>query len=155
MRGKKAPHRDLLPDQKFSNIQVAKFINYLMQDGKKTIAKQIVYRAFEIIQEKEQKDPLETFLSAIKNVSPSLEVKSRRVGGANYQIPIPVRGERRFNLACRWILTAARGKHGSPMFERLARELLAAASNEGDAVKKRADVQKMAEANRAFAHFSK
>jgi len=155
MRGKKAPHRALLPDQKFGNISVAKFINYLMFDGKKMLAKQILYSAFDIIQEKEQKDPLEVFLNAIKNVGPSLEVKSRRVGGANYQIPIPVRGERRFNLACRWILNAARGKQGNPMHERLARELLAASNNEGDAVKKRTDVQKMAEANRAFAHFSR
>lgn len=125
-----------------------------MESGKRAVAQRIVYGAFAIMEEKNKQNPLETFDTAIKNVAPSLEVKSRRVGGANYQIPIPVRGERRFMLACRWIIDAAHAKKGRPMHEKLAEELLAAAGGTGDAVKKRQDVQRMAEANRAFAHFA-
>lgn len=155
MRGKKAPKRDLAPDPKFGNLQIAKFINYVMLDGKKSTAQRVVYDAFDRIAAKTEKDPVEVFESAIKNVGPALEVRSRRVGGANYQIPVPVRGERRITLAYRWILGVARSKGGRPMAERIADELMAAANNEGDAIKKKEDVQKMAEANRAFAHFAR
>ncbi|MFC1788005.1 30S ribosomal protein S7 [Patescibacteria group bacterium] len=155
MRGKQAPKRILLPDPKFGDIYVAKFINYVMEDGKKSVAQRIVYDALDIISEKTKQDALEVFNLAIKNVMPSLEVKSRRVGGANYQIPQPVRGERRYVLAYRWILAAARAKKGRPIAQKIAEELLAASKNEGDAMKKKTDVQKMAEANRAFAHFAR
>ncbi|HBO99971.1 MAG: 30S ribosomal protein S7 [Candidatus Uhrbacteria bacterium GW2011_GWF2_41_16] len=155
MRGKQAVARLILPDTKFGNIHVAKFINYLMHDGKKTVAQEIVYQAFEIILKKGEKDALEVFENAIKNAMPSLEVKSKRVGGANYQIPMPVRGERRYALAFHWLILAARAKKGRPMAQKLADELIAASKNEGDAVKKKQDVQRMAEANRAFAHFAR
>lgn len=126
-----------------------------MERGKKTTAERIVYEAFAIIVKKTEKDPVEVFDTAIKNVTPTLEVKSKRVGGANYQIPMPVRGDRRFSLAYRWLIGAARAKKGRPMAEKLAEELIAAYNNEGDAVRKKQDVQKMAEANRAFAHFAR
>lgn len=155
MRGKKAPKRQILPDPKFGNIQVAKFINYIMQDGKKTVAQKVVYECFDIISDKTKQDALEIFDKALKNVIPSLEVKSKRVGGANYQVPMPVRGDRRYVLAFRWIIAAARAKKGKPMAHKLSSELIAAAAGEGDAVRKRQDVQKMAEANRAFAHFAR
>lgn len=155
MRGKKAPKRQLLPDPKYGNQQVSKLINYVMLDGKKSTAQRIVYDALQQMSEKTKQDPLEVFDRAIKNVMPSLEVKSKRVGGANYQVPMPVRGDRRYVLAFRWILDAARSKSGKPMADRLAAELLAAAEGEGDAMKKKADVQRMAEANRAFAHFAR
>jgi small subunit ribosomal protein S7 len=155
MRGKRATKRVIKPDSKYGNVNIAKFINYIMLDGKKTTAQRIVYGAFDIIVKKEEKEAVEVFDAAIKNVSPSLEVKSKRVGGANYQVPMPVRGDRRFTLAYRWIISAARTKKGRPMAERLAAELIAASNNEGDAVKKKQDVQRMAEANRAFAHFAR
>lgn len=155
MRGKQAPKRQLLPDPKYQNVQITKLINYVMLDGKKTTAERIVYDALGIMTEKLKQDPIEIFERALKNVMPSLEVKSKRVGGANYQVPMPVRGDRRYVLAYRWILAAARNKKGKPMSERLAAELIAAAENEGDAVKKKLDVQRMAEANRAFAHFAR
>ena len=155
MRGKKAPIRQIAGDGKYGNTMVAKFINYLMYDGKKSTAESVVYGAFDIISEKTKKDALEIFDKAIKNVMPTLEVKSRRVGGANYQIPIPVRAERRLFLACKWVLEASRAKKGRPMDIRLAEELMAAAESTGDAFKKKADVQRMAEANRAFAHFAR
>ncbi len=155
MRGKQAPKRNILPDPKYARIDVAKFINYIMSDGKKTTAQKVVYGAFDAIAEKTQKDPLEVFDAAMKNVSPVLEVKSKRVGGANYQIPLQVRAERRTQLAFRWVVNAARSVKGKPMAIRLANELMAAAENSGDAVKKKQDVQRMAEANRAFAHFAR
>ncbi len=155
MRGKSAPKRNLAPDAKYGSILVAKLVNYVMESGKKSIARGIVYDAFEIIATETKQDPLEVFDTAIKNVTPAVEVKSKRVGGANYQVPMPVRGDRRYALAYRWILTAARGKKGRPMCEKLAEELIAAAKNEGDAVKKKLDVQRMAEANRAFAHLAR
>ncbi len=155
MRGKKAPKRPLMPDPKFGSTHVAKLINYIMQDGKKTTAQRIVYDAFALISEKTKEDPMDVFEKALKNVLPSLEVKSKRVGGANYQVPMSVRGDRRYVLAFRWIIAAARAKKGQPMAKRLANELTAAAIGEGDAVKKRQDVQRMAEANRAFAHFAR
>ncbi|OIO51955.1 30S ribosomal protein S7 [Candidatus Uhrbacteria bacterium CG_4_10_14_0_8_um_filter_58_22] len=155
MRGKKAPRRVVAPDPKYRNETVARFINYVMHDGKKTVAQRVVYGAFDKMGEKTGRDPLELFDLAIKNIMPSVEVKSKRVGGANYQIPMQVRGERRYALAFRWILSIARSKKGRPMSDRLAAELLAAAEGEGDAVKKRQDVHRMAEANRAFAHFAR
>ncbi len=155
MRGKRAPKRKILPDPKYKSTNIAKFINYVMERGKKTTAQKIVYGAFEILKEKTKQDPLEIFDQAIKNVSPTLEVKSRRVGGANYQIPIPVRGERKFFLASHWILNAAQSRKGKPMMEKLANELLDAYQNQGDAIKKKMDVHRMAEANRAFAHFAR
>jgi small subunit ribosomal protein S7 len=155
MRGKPAPKRNILPDPKYARVDIAKFINYIMSGGKKTTAQKVVYGAFDLIAEKTKKDPLEIFDEAMKNVSPVLEVKSKRVGGANYQIPLQVRAERRTQLAFRWIVNAARTVKGKPMAVRLANELMAAAENGGDAVKKKQDVQRMAEANRAFAHFAR
>ncbi|PJE59830.1 MAG: 30S ribosomal protein S7 [Candidatus Portnoybacteria bacterium CG10_big_fil_rev_8_21_14_0_10_44_7] len=153
MRRKRNYQRNILPDPKYQNVLVAKFINQLMNDGKKEVAKKILYDALALI-EKQKKDPLEIFDRAIKNVSPALEVKSRRIGGANYQVPREVRGERKITLAFRWLIAAARGKKGMPMAKRLADELALAAKNEGAAVKKREDTHRMAEANKAFAHFS-
>ncbi len=154
MRGKQAPKRELKPDPKYNSTLIAKFINYIMQRGKKTVAQSIVYGAFEIIKEKTKQDPLTVFDAAMKNVAPILEVKSKRVGGANYQVPIEVRGDRRISLGMRWIIGAAQSKKGRPMLQKLAQELMEASVNQGDAVKKRADVHRMAEANRAFAHFA-
>ena len=125
-----------------------------MRKGKKTIARKIVYSAFDIIKEKTKKDPIELFEEALKNASPLLEVKSKRVGGATYQVPIEVKGERKLTLAFRWIIGAARGKKGKPMAEKLASELMDAANNTGIAIKKKSDTHRMAEANRAFAHFA-
>jgi small subunit ribosomal protein S7 len=155
MRGKQAPKRKILSDPKYSSQVVAKFINYVMERGKKSTAQKIVYEAFNVLEEKTKTPALDVFNEALKNISPLLEVKSKRVGGANYQVPIQVRAERRQQLAFRWILIAARSKKGKPMAEKLANELLAASKNEGDAVKKKQDVQRMAEANRAFAHFAR
>jgi len=154
MRGKQAIKRKIKPDPKFDSVQIAKFTNLIMVQGKKTIAQQTVYKAFEIIQEKTKKDPKTIFDQAIKNVSPILEVKSRRIGGANYQIPIEVKGERKFALAVRWIINAARSRKGKPIREKLASELIDAANKQGEAIKKKEDVHRMAEANRAFAHFA-
>jgi small subunit ribosomal protein S7 len=126
-----------------------------MRDGKKSTAQGIVYEAFDIIEAKMQKPAMEIFDEAMKNVSPTVEVKSKRVGGANYQVPLQVRAERRIQLAFRWMITAARSRKGKPMAEKLAMELMDAAQNQGDAVKKKMDVHRMAEANRAFAHFAK
>ncbi len=155
MRGKKAPKRQLTPDPKFGNIYITKLINYIMLDGKKTTAQRVVYDALDIVSEKTKLDAVEVFEKALKNVMPSLEVKSKRVGGANYQVPMSVRGDRRYVLAFRWIIKAARTKKGQPMAQKLAAELIAASNNEGDAIKKKQDVQRMAEANRAFAHFGR
>ena len=155
MRGKKAPVRKIYPDDKYKNVLVSKLINYVMHDGKKSVAARIVYDAFEIMEKKAGKPAMDVFDTALKNIIPAVEVRSRRVGGANYQIPTPVRGDRRYQLAYRWVLAAARAKKGRPMAEKLANEFLAAAENEGDAVKKRLDVQRMADANRAFAHFAR
>ena len=155
MRGKQAQKRVIAPDAKYQNTTVAKLVNYVMEDGKKAVAQRVVYGAFDIMAEKTKKDPVDVFDQALKNVMPSVEVKSKRVGGANYQIPMPVRGDRRLALGFRWLLAAARAKKGRPMSERLASELIAAAEGEGDAVKKRNDVHRMAEANRAFSHFAR
>lgn len=141
------------PDPKFGNVIIAKFINNLMRGGKKSLAQRILYEAFDRISAKTKQDPLQVFDAALKNVTPVLEVRSRRVGGANYQIAIEVRSARRQTLAMRWILEAARKREGTPMPVRLAEELIAAAKKEGGAMRKREDVHRMAEANRAFAHF--
>ena len=154
MRGKKAPKRDITPDPKFQRADIAKLINYVMSDGKKTTAQRVVYDAFEYISKKTKLDPLEVYDNAIRNVSPSLEVKGKRIGGANYQVPIVVTGERKTTLAYRWILEAARGKKGAAMSKRLGDELIAASNSDGGAMKKREDVQRMAESNKAFAHFA-
>ncbi|MDO8443712.1 MAG: 30S ribosomal protein S7 [Candidatus Azambacteria bacterium] len=141
-------------DSLYGNPLVGKFINYIMRGGKKSVAQKVVYGAFDIIKEKTKGDPLELFDKALKNVTPALEVKSRRVGGANYQVPQPVRQERKIQLAFRWIIAAAQAKKGKPMAEKLAEEFMLAANNEGSAIKKKMDTHRMAEANRAFAHFS-
>ena len=153
-RRNKKIKREILPDSVYENVMVAKLINQVMRRGKKTIARKIVYKAFDIIKEKTKKDPLEVFVLAIQNVSPLLEVKSRRVGGATYQVPTEVKSERRITLAMRWIIRAAKSRKGKPMREKLAEELMAAAKNEGVAIKKKQDTHRMAEANRAFAHFA-
>jgi small subunit ribosomal protein S7 len=153
MRRKRNYKRDILPDPKYQNVMAAKFINRLMTGGKKSTAQRVFYGAFDIVA-KQQKDPLQVFDEAIKNVAPVLEVKSKRIGGANYQVPREVRGERRLTLAIRWMIGAARAKKGKPMAVKLAEEFLAAAKNEGAAIKKRQDTHRMAEANKAFAHFA-
>lgn len=153
-RRKKVYARHFEPDSKYSNIQVGRFINYIMKDGKKTIAAKIVYDAFDIIQDKTKQNPVEFFESAINKVAPILEIKSKRVGGATYQVPMEVRGDRRMLLAFHWTLAAAKARKGRPMAEKLAAELMDINNGTGAAIKKRDDVQKMAESNRAFAHFA-
>ncbi len=155
MRGKQAPKRQIDGDAKYNDVDIAKFINYIMKRGKKTVAQSIVYGAFDIIKEKTKQDPRHIFNKALKKVSPLLEVRGRRIGGANYQIPYQVRGKRRFTLGCRWIIEAATERKGKPMKVKLAEEILAASEGEGNAVKKRETVHKMAEANKAFAHFAR
>ncbi len=154
MARKKQEKRIIQPDFVYDNVGVAKFINQIMREGKKTIARKIVYGAFKIIKEKTKKDPLEVFGKALTNAAPVLEVKPKRVGGATYQVPREVRGDRGITLATRWIIKAAKSKKGKPMREKLAEELILASENAGTAVKKKEDTHRMAEANRAFAHFS-
>ncbi|OGD30907.1 30S ribosomal protein S7 [Candidatus Azambacteria bacterium RIFCSPHIGHO2_01_FULL_44_55] len=154
MRRKREVKRNILPDTRYNNVQVAKFINYLMRQGRKTAAQKILYGAFDIIEKEKKANPLEIFDRALRNVSPVIEVKSKRVGGANYQVPQEVRGERKTALTFRWIIGAANAKKGKPMRAKLAEELLLASNNEGNAIKKKLDMHRMAEANRAFAHFS-
>ena len=154
MRHKSAIKREIQPDPKFHSVLVARLINHIMKEGKKTIAQGVVYEAFDLIKERVKAEPLDIFEQAVQNASPVLEVKSRRVGGANYQVPREVRGDRRITLAFRWIIGAARAKKGKPMSEKLAEELILAAKKEGAAIKKKEDTHRMAEANRAFAHFS-
>ena len=145
----------LLPDSVYGDLVVSQFINKVMKRGKKTIAQKIVYDSFNIIKEKTQKGPLEIFIKAIENVTPLLEVKPKRVGGATYQVPMEVRQERKLDLAIKWILDAARNKKGKGMAIKLSEELMAASNNEGSAMKKKADTHRMAEANKAFAHFAR
>jgi len=152
-RGKKIKKHLITPDFVYNSFNVSKFINYIMRRGKKTIARKIVYNAFDIVKEKTKKEPLEVFEVALKNVSPLLEVKSKRVGGATYQVPIEVKGNRKLALAMRWIIQGAKSKKGKPMKEKLAAELIDAANNTGWAIKKKTNTHRMAEANRAFAHF--
>ncbi|PIR02058.1 MAG: 30S ribosomal protein S7 [Candidatus Nealsonbacteria bacterium CG_4_9_14_0_2_um_filter_37_38] len=153
-RRKKKAKRVIPADSVYNNTLVSKFINQVMRRGKKNLARKIVYGSFDIIKEKTQKEPLEVFDLAIKNVSPLLEVKPKRVGGATYQVPREVKGDRRISLAMRWIINAAKSKKGKPMKEKLAEELINAFNNTGVAVKKKEDTHRMAEANRAFAHFA-
>ena len=155
MRRKKKVKRTIDPDPKYNNTLVAQFINYLMKDGKKSVAQKVFYDAFEILKKTtKNKDPLEAFDQAIKNASPLVEVRSRRIGGAHYQVPREVRGERRLTLAIRWLIQAARAKKGKPMAQKLASELLDASKNTGAAVRKKQDIHRMAEANKAFARFA-
>jgi small subunit ribosomal protein S7 len=153
LRKRTADKRHRRPDRIFDDILVGRFINSVMKDGLKQKAERVVYDAFDIIKEKLNTEPVEVFKKAIHNVEPTLEVRSRRVGGSNYQVPTEVRPERRKALAIKWILTYARDKAGRSMAEKLAGEIMAAANNEGSAVKKKEDVHRMAEANKAFAHF--
>ena len=148
-----AEKRVINPDPKFHDLIVSKFMNNLMEDGKKSVAENIVYGAFDIVQAKAKQDPIQLFHAALQNVAPAIEVRSRRVGGATYQVPVEVRTERRQALAIRWIIIAARGRNEKTMVERLSAELLDAGNNRGTAVKKREDTHKMAEANRAFSHY--
>ena len=148
-----AEKREVIPDAKFGDIVLAKFMNSIMYDGKKSVAEAIVYGAFELVEEKLKSDPLPVFRQALENVAPAIEVRSRRVGGATYQVPVEVRMERRQALAIRWIITAARGRNDKTMVDRLSAELMDAANNRGNAVKKREDTHRMAEANRAFSHY--
>ncbi len=148
-----AEKRVINPDPKFHDLIVSKFMNNLMVQGKKSVAEGIVYGAFDIVQAKTKNDPVQLFHQALQNVAPAIEVRSRRVGGATYQVPVEVRTERRQALAIRWIITAARGRNEKTMVERLSAELLDAGNNRGTAVKKREDTHKMAEANRAFSHY--
>ncbi|HUV81044.1 MAG TPA: 30S ribosomal protein S7 [Patescibacteria group bacterium] len=154
MARQKKNKRIIEPDGVYNNVTVAKLINQIMRCGKKNAARKIVYGAFDIIKEKTKKDPLETFDKAIRNASPLLEIKAKRVGGATYQVPREVRGDRMLTLAMRWIIEGAKAKKGKPMREKLAEELILASNNEGTAVKKKENTHRMAEANRAFAHFS-
>ena len=142
------------PDNVYNSDSLSKFINCVMWDGNKETARKIVYGAFDVIKEKTKQEPLEVFEEAMRNASPMMEVRSRRIGGANYQVPREVRPERRQNLAFRWIIGAARSKKGEPMHAKLAEEIILAAKNEGAAVKKKEDTHKMAESNKAFAHFA-
>ena len=145
--------RDVLPDPKYNDKLVAKMINGIMRNGKKSVAESILYRSFDLIQDKTNKDPLKLFKQAMENIKPVLEVRSRRVGGATYQIPVEVRYERRQALSIRWILSFAKIRSEKSMHEKLAMEILDAANNRGTAIKKKEDTHKMAEANRAFAHY--
>ncbi|NBQ40713.1 MAG: 30S ribosomal protein S7 [Alphaproteobacteria bacterium] len=148
-----AEKREIIPDPKFGDLVVTKFMNSVMRDGKKSVAETIVYGAFEMIEGKLKSDPLVVFKQALENVAPAIEVRSRRVGGATYQVPVEVRSERRQALAIRWIITAARGRNDKTMVDRLSAELIDASNNRGNAVKKREDTHRMAEANRAFSHY--
>jgi small subunit ribosomal protein S7 len=152
-RRHKAEKREVNPDPKFNDLVVSKFMNSIMREGKKSVAENIVYGALDRMQSRAKSDPIQLFHSALENVMPAVEVRSRRVGGATYQVPVEVRHERRQALAIRWLITAARSRNENTMEERLSGELLDAANNRGTAVKKREDTHKMAEANRAFSHY--
>jgi small subunit ribosomal protein S7 len=152
-RRHKAEKREVNPDPKFGDMILSKFMNSIMKEGKKSVAENIVYGAMDRMQSRAKSDPIQLFHSALENVMPAVEVRSRRVGGATYQVPVEVRPERRQALAIRWLITAARGRNENTMEERLSGELLDAANNRGTAVKKREDTHKMAEANRAFSHY--
>ena len=147
------PKREILPDPIYNSVMVTRLVNSIMLDGKKGVAQKVVYGAFDIVKEKTDKDPVEVFTAALENIMPSLEVKARRVGGATYQVPVEVRPERRQTLGLRWLTTYARARSERTMKERLAGELMDAANNTGAAVKRREDMHKNAEANKAFAHF--
>ncbi|WP_273717745.1 MULTISPECIES: 30S ribosomal protein S7 [Bartonella] len=152
-RRHRAEKREINPDPKFGDLVITKFMNAIMFDGKKSVAERIVYGALDSVEKKVKTDPVELFHRALENVAPHIEVRSRRVGGATYQVPIDVRPDRRQALAIRWLISAARGRNETTMIERLSGELMDAANNRGSAVKKREDVHRMAEANRAFSHY--
>jgi small subunit ribosomal protein S7 len=152
-RRRVAAKREILPDPKFGNVTLAKFMNHVMVSGKKSVAERIVYGALDIVEERTKKDPVEAFEEALENIAPMVEVKSRRVGGATYQVPVEVRPSRRGALAMRWLVEFARGRGEKSMRQRLAGEIADAYQNKGGAVKKREDVHRMAEANKAFSHF--
>jgi small subunit ribosomal protein S7 len=154
MRRKVTNRNIVTPDSTYDSVKVGKLINYVMDAGKKNAARSIVYGAFDVIKEKTTTDPVEVFETALKNTGPTMEVRSRRVGGANYQIPREVRPERRLYLSLKWLIDAARAKKGMPMHQKLADEIILASKNEGEAVKKRENTHKMADANKAFAHFA-
>ena len=151
-RRHRAEKREIIPDPKFGDLVITKFMNSIMYDGKKSVAEQIVYGALAVVETKLKSDPLAVFKQALDNVAPAIEVRSRRVGGATYQVPVEVRNERRQALAIRWLITAARGRNDKTMIDRLSSELIDASNNRGNAVKKREDTHRMAEANRAFSH---
>ncbi|HPS88260.1 MAG TPA: 30S ribosomal protein S7 [Spirochaetota bacterium] len=153
MRRRRPVKREVLPDPKYGSKLVSKFANCMMMDGKKGISETILYRAMEIIEQKSQKNPIEVFVQALENVKPMVEVKSRRVGGATYQVPVEIRPERRQALGIRWIINYSRNRSEKTMFQRLAGELMDAFNNTGASVKKKEDTHKMADANKAFAHF--
>ncbi|WP_077036608.1 30S ribosomal protein S7 [Pelomonas sp. KK5] len=152
-RRREVPKREILPDPKFGNVDLSKFMNVIMESGKKAVAERIIYGALEQIEAKAGKDPVEVFMIALNNVKPMVEVKSRRVGGANYQVPVEVRPVRRMALAMRWLKESARKRGEKSMAQRLANELLEASEGRGGAMKKRDEVHRMAEANKAFSHF--
>ena len=152
-RRHRAERREVVPDPKFANMVVSKFMNSIMHAGKKSVAETIVYGAFDVIEGKTKQNPVTVFEQALENVMPTIEVRSRRVGGATYQVPVEVRQDRRQALGIRWLITAARDRNEKTMTERLSAELMDAANNRGNAVKKREDTHRMAEANRAFAHY--
>ncbi|MFA6974108.1 MAG: 30S ribosomal protein S7 [Parcubacteria group bacterium] len=153
-RRKRVYKKNIKADPKYNNLLIGKFVGNIMQDGKKSVAEKIMYDSFDIIHERTKKGGLNIFEQALKNVAPLVELKSRRVGGANYQVPVPVSGERRTTLAIRWIKAAIRNKKGKKMAEKLADELIDASNKIGGAMKKREDVHRMADANKAFAHFA-
>ena len=152
-RRHRAEKRTINPDPKFGDLILSKFMNNLMIDGKKSVAERIVYGALEVVEEKTKQDPIALFHEALENIAPAVEVRSRRVGGATYQVPVEVRADRKQALAIRWLIAAARGRNEDTMIGRLSGELLDASSNRGAAVKKREDTHRMAEANRAFSHY--
>lgn len=145
--------REVEPDLRYNNVHVAMFVNRLMKDGKKSVARRVLYDSFDLIEQRTKRSPIEVFEQALQNVMPQIEVKPRRVGGATYQVPIPVDSRRQTSLAMRWLLAAARNRSGRSMAEKLASEFIDAANNQGAAVKRRDDTHRMAEANRAFSHF--
>lgn len=153
MRRRRPPKREILPDPKFGSKLVTKFVNCMMLDGKKGVSETIFYKAMDILNQKTQKDPVDVFIQAMENVKPLVEVKSRRVGGATYQVPIEIRPERRQALAIRWIVNYSRARSENTMWQRLAGELMDAFNNTGSSIKKKEDTHRMAEANRAFAHY--
>ena len=152
-RRRVAAKREIIPDPKFGSARLAKFINHVMESGKKSVAERIVYGALDIVAEKSKEEPINMFEKALENIQPMVEVKSRRVGGATYQVPVEVRTDRKQALAIRWLIAAARSRGENTMVERLAGELMDAVNNRGTAVKKREDTHRMAEANRAFSHY--
>jgi small subunit ribosomal protein S7 len=152
-RRREVPKREILPDPKFGNVELSKFMNVVMESGKKAVAERIIYGALDQVEKKANRDPLEVFMTALNNVKPMVEVKSRRVGGANYQVPVEVRPVRRVALAMRWLKESARKRGEKSMAQRLANELLEASEGRGGAMKKRDEVHRMAEANKAFSHF--